>query len=112
MKVIDLLNKIVNGEEVPNKISVKGKKFEYNNSYESIEQLYISEIGIDWLHEIDINLNTEIEIIEEPKKIEKLPEWATSREDKEYTNDEYHCIVVARKVDEIIDYINKDKQCK
>ena len=44
--------------------------------------------------------------VEEEKKIpEKLPEWATSREDKEYTNDEYHCLVVARKVDEIIDYL-------
>lgn len=51
-------------------------------------------------------LNDEVEIIEEPKKIpEKLPKWATTREDKEYTNQEAHILVVSQKINEIIDYL-------
>lgn len=42
------------------------------------------------------------------KKIEKLPKWATTREDKEYTKQEEHILVVSKKLDEIIDKINKD----
>ena len=45
-------------------------------------------------------------LIEEDKQIEKLPIWATRREDKEYTNLEEHILVVARKVDELICKVN------
>jgi translation elongation factor P/translation initiation factor 5A len=69
MKIIDLLNKIANGEEVPKKI--KYKDFEY---------IYAKEIG--WYRRIDdvgtydewfINknrLNDEVEIIEEQEEID------------------------------------------
>ena len=49
MKIINLLNKIINGEEIPEKIKVD-------------DRLFVTE---------DI-LNKEVEIIEEDKKIEKL----------------------------------------
>lgn len=52
-----------------------------------------------------------LEILEEQKKIpEKLPKWATTREDKEYTKQEEHILVVSQKINEIIDYLeNKGK---
>ena len=114
MKVIDLLNKIANGE-------IKlGTKFNWHYKLYDIELIFTERqgaLGLYFQREDRLIglferfnyqiLNDEVEIIQEHKIPEKLPEWATSREDKEYTNDEYHCIVVARKVDEIIDYLEE-----
>ena len=63
MKVIDLLNKIAKGEKFDNcKIKFKG-----------IEPEEISEYFLfDRLYEEDLNLNDEVEIIEEEKRIEKI----------------------------------------
>ena len=72
MKVIDLLNKIANGEEVPKLIMTSGERFvliDYGKDtkiYQMIEEPYTR---------LDINtscLNDEVEIIEEEKEIEKL----------------------------------------
>ena len=70
MKVIDLLNKIANGEEVPKKLKIK--QWEYNSEYENLEyELF------DRLYEADFKLNEEVEILEEEKKIpEKLEDRA------------------------------------
>ena len=114
MKIIELLNKIANGEEVPKKINFCRRNFEYkkdiydylciDENFDKTEDYCLGVSICKWI--FPSMLNDEVEILEEKKKIpEKLPEWATSREDKEYTNDEYHCLVVARKVDEIIDYL-------
>lgn len=105
IRVIDLLNKIENGEAFPSDILIKGRKFEYNWHYESIEQLYRDDIGIDWFDVIDINLNTEVEIIEEPKKIEKLETYEISSANH-YDNES----TLLEKINEIIDYINKEQE--
>ena len=75
MKIIDLLNKIANGEKVPNKIEYRGTKF----LYDILNQCYIEENYNkynDLLMELSdhkgTDLNYEVEIIEEDKKIEKL----------------------------------------
>ena len=77
MKVIDLLNKIANGEKLPDKIKY-GKLIleKIERSYEEID--YVNNEGYNlggflWLH----NLNDEIEIIEENKPIEKLEKIPT-----------------------------------
>lgn len=65
MKLIDLLVKIANGEEVPKLIEYKGARYVFqNNKY----------VGWNDLLKIDFeNLNDEIEIIEDkPKKIKKM----------------------------------------
>ena len=69
MKVIDLLNKIANGEEVPKKIKYKGdiyKKEQFGLDYYTKEEgygLFLKEIN-------DTNcLNDKVEIIEEEKLI-------------------------------------------
>ena len=69
MKIIDLLNKIANGEEVPKKIKVFDGEYEfdtYNNTYRNKEML--GTLGQNY--SLDGVLNDEVEIIEEPKKIE------------------------------------------
>jgi len=70
MKVIDLLNKIANGEEVPKKIKYEGKIWKLvNKTYFSNR----TELLGDYIaNAILLSLNDEIEIIEEDKKIEKL----------------------------------------
>lgn len=74
MKVIELLNKIVNGEEVPKVIK---KQWKYEWQYDEVreEYTYMQETGErfddDWL--VINMLNDEVEILEEEKKIpEKL----------------------------------------
>ena len=103
MKIIDILNKIANGEEIP------------HIQYDDVEA-YIGADGylkdtygdnVEWW--IDkVWLNTEVEIIEEDKKIENIDfDWLQSFEDndKQYTSMQ----VLFEKIDEIIDYLNKEK---
>ena len=67
IKVIDLLVKMANNEKIPKKIKFNGNIYEYkwsninDDKYRLWEDLYL-----------DRDLNEEIEIIEEPKKIEKI----------------------------------------
>jgi hypothetical protein len=70
MKVIDLLNKIANGEEVPKKILIRGYEFHLSNNYQEMNINYAYEDAFDnyWLD--CIGINEEIEIIEEDKEIE------------------------------------------
>ena len=101
MKVIDILNKIANGEEVPEKILYSDKIWywatrenEYVEDYKRLFKYYLDECLIS-------SLNDEIEIIEEDEKIEKLIEPIAS----EYTYD--YVKKVCHKINEIIDYLNK-----
>ncbi len=73
MKVIDLLVKIANGEEVSKKIKFMNSIWEYCKN--GGIQDYINDYDKCLMEFIPINkvgLNDEVEIIEEPKKIEKL----------------------------------------
>ena len=108
MKVIDLLNKIANGEE-PKKIKYRERIYEKDNP-KALENGYVC-IDINgyyhWLNDDveidDINdLNDEIEIIEEDKKIKKLKH---AKEDDILVNGKS----LLDKIDEIIDIVNKLK---
>jgi hypothetical protein len=78
MKVIDLLNKIANGEEVPERIKFLNRTFEFNK--DNLKYKNIEKGKNDLLEYLDfykcIALNKEVEILEdtpkEDKKIEKL----------------------------------------
>ena len=75
MRVIDLLNKIANGEEVPKKIGYDNKIFEFDE----LERQYTFH-NLDYSVNVDLGLsieglrystlNDEVEIIEEDKEIE------------------------------------------
>ena len=91
MKVIDLLNRIANGEEAPKKIKIK--QWENNAEDEDLEyELF------DRLYNEDFELNDEVEIIEEDKKIKKLNE--------NNTNVLTNIIENRKKINEIIDKLN------
>lgn len=78
IKIIDLLNKIANGEEVPKKILLNGIVFEYQGD----DYLYKDEDKNEhWLFSVSYTdkytwlenfLRVEVEILDEPKKIEKI----------------------------------------
>lgn len=70
MKVIDLLNRIANGEEVPKKIKYEGRDMFYCEPckiYE-LEEVEKGELCGTDLYNILDNLNDEVEIIEEDKQ--------------------------------------------
>lgn len=70
MKIVDLIIKIANKEEVPYKIKYNGNIYEFDGE----TQNYLSPVnlGMDFLIGEDIVclLNDEVEIIEESKKVE------------------------------------------
>ena len=83
MKVIDLLNKIANGEEVPKKIRITDIDDRitkhYNFFYDEDDQEYKDDelfpLGTRLI--LDRVLNKKVEILEEEKKIpEKLDKYA------------------------------------
>lgn len=102
IKVIDLLNMISKGEEVPKKIRFENyfyiwRNVEKNYYCKQINHSLESIIG-DYLFN---NLNLELEIIEEDKKIEKIHENYYGH------GNEYLYKMLEDKINEIIDIINK-----
>ena len=73
IKIIDLLNKIANGEEVPKKIKINNVIYEYRGFMYCTEKANYQDIEDYLFGKWNFNiLNDEAEIIEEPKKIEKI----------------------------------------
>ena len=111
MKIIDLLNKIANGEEVP-------KKFKYDNLIftKRWDDAYFDNEGDD-LHDslcIDFsNLNDEVEIIEEDKKIKLITMRAdmVGTIENKIENLNINQMAIEDKINEIINILNKgDKE--
>ena len=105
IKVIDLLNKIANGEEVPKKI--KHNRLIYNwdiVGYLHYEDEEDTEKAFLEGYRTDMCLNDEVEIIEENKKIEPF----TEKEMKVYHDMSAPIDDLVHKVSLIIDHINKE----
>lgn len=106
MKIVDLIIKIANGEEMPKKIIYKNITYEYDEKNEDYYSCYDRGL-FEYLFGYDVQfLNNEIEIIEEPKKVE-IPkhlsnEFIQHLDDMIIDND-IKCI--AHKVNEIINYL-------
>lgn len=110
MKIIYLLNKWFNNEPIPKTIVYGNDLFYWNENlqdYTTSLEPNVIDSNTYFMEQLSFGrLNDEVEILEEQKKIpEKLPKWATTREDKEYTNQEAHILVVSQKINEIIDYL-------
>jgi len=81
IKVIDLLNKIANGEEVPKHIIVNiNDEYFLNKDASSIEELYRTDAGTNWTSYADVQLGYFVEIIEDKEDIniqdiEEMPEY-------------------------------------
>lgn len=99
MKIIDLLNKIANGEALPKKIHIR----EFQSDFIFNGYTYLSDDkesqNIFWCLHSDA-LNYKVEIIEE----NKIPEKLGKIDDNDGYIDQNDVIRIARKVDEIIDY--------
>ena len=109
IKVIDLLNKIANGEEVPSKIEYRNIKFLYdkNNKLYMVENY--NEYN-DFLMELSnhkgTDLNYEVEILEEEKKIpEKLEDYYLDKKGKYPIELTMYEQILRNKTNEIIDYL-------
>ena len=105
IKIIDLLNKIVNGEEVPLKIKWDGDTWgfkeqfnDYLHEKEDEEKEYLFYIGFDNYADTKRFLNCEVEIIEEEKEIEKMHVFKDSQEG---------LIKIGNKINELIDAVNE-----
>lgn len=98
MRMIDLLNKIANGKEVPNKIRFDNK--EWNRVYGEKNVIYIDETDNDlFVYFFRRNTNFTLnDVIEEPKEIKKL--------DENNTNVLTNIIENRKKINEIIDKLN------
>lgn len=98
MKIIDLLNKIANGEEVPSEIKYNNLIYWYDETDDNEFARY-RDIHGEWLF-ADAYLNDEVEILEEKKKI---PEKIEEKEiEVSMAIGEQIC---ANKINEIIDYL-------
>ena len=104
MKIIDLLNKIANGEDKPKKIKYDNQVFEYR---EDMLDYYCYDYDLNLMGYQKV-LNDEVEILEEEKKIpEKL----------EYYDDSIAWVidgigqlsdvdkVIVDKLNEVLDYL-------
>lgn len=108
MKVIDLLNKINNNEEVPEKIKFNNIIFEYsknqkeynnqkdNGYYETLLYRVMNT------HFIDVLLTAEVEVIEEKEEIKEIE--ITERDRRIIMS---FVIKTAEKTNEIIRTVNK-----
>lgn len=104
MKIIDLLNKIANGEEVPKKIKYNNIDYFWCNQCKIYERF--EDGSKDLYNDLD-NLNDEVEIIEEEKKI---PEKCDVLEHCVNFNKNENVLLdnqlkLQNKINEIIDYL-------
>lgn len=118
MKVIDLLNKIANGEEVPKKIKVLDVVYEFDDHYgdyynKSLDRFLFVYMTSEEEWKLAYFLNTKVEIIED-KKIEKidLSDWieiTTKGDLEEETFTKIfnkNATTFVNKINEIIEHIN------
>lgn len=108
MKIIDLLVKISQGEKMPKKIKYEGYVWEYDKVAKDyyrndIDEEYIYLFQELFKNETGFFINNEVEIIEEPKKIEhclKSDRFLCDKAEIEH---------LRTKIDELIDEVNKLK---
>jgi hypothetical protein len=113
MKVIDLLNKIANDEEVPKKIHIRDlDKYTWQEDVKA----YWSDVDEnDLLSDLDLsatNLKEDIDIIEEPQE-HKIPKKITMRAElvgdinNKIENLNINQIAIEDKINEILDYLEE-----
>lgn len=98
MKVIELLDKIANGEEVPDKIIYDNVLYKfYGCAYRDDEGNTLGQNTI-----LDLILDKEVEIIEEDKKIENIDEEYFERAGVNLRDK-----ILKEKINKIIDKLNE-----
>ena len=114
IKIIDLLVKIANDEEVPEKIKIKNVIYEYRGCMYCTEKANYQDIEDYLFGKWNFNiLNKEVEILDEQKKIKKIKQLNNvanckeliELEDKQQINNH----ILKNKINELVDEINKLK---
>jgi hypothetical protein len=119
MKIIDLLNKIANGEELPKKIMYRCKEFDLHYADDKEELPYYISDEFVLIHYINnfYQLNDEVEIIEN-KPIEEIKIEIKDTKNKLLGNSgtEYSIRVIDKilinKINELVKEVNKLKEMK
>ena len=107
IKIIDLLNKIANGEEVPKRIKYQNEIYTYaNDDYCTTNEKWLFSVSytenVAWLNDF---LNTEVEI-----EIEKLNLETDKLRGKEIVRSIDY--LLEGKINELIDVVNELKRDK
>lgn len=114
IKLIDLLNKIANGEEIPKKIKYQNYEYEFNQVDKEYQRWFNGlSYGLGEDRRLDIILDDEAEILEDNDKLEKI-KW----EEKEslakplMINDKVEVLArrtekLKKKIADLIEHINK-----
>ena len=117
IKIIDLLNKIANNEEVPEKIKINNVIYEYRGYMYCTEKANYQDIEDYLFGKWNFNiLNNYAEIIEEPKKIEKISWGEKESLAGDFTESKKQEILARRteklkaSLNELIDGINNLKE--
>ena len=121
MKIIDLLVKISQGERMPKKIKYEGYVWEYSTDG---KDYYRNDVDGEYIYlfqdlfkkETGFFINNEVEIIEEPKKIEKIKilidevnmEYVANDKGEKLSYSESD-LIFADRINKLIEKINKLK---
>lgn len=121
MKIIDLLVKISQGERMPKKIKYEGYVWEYSTDGKDyyrndVDEEYIYLFQDLFKKETGFFINNEVEIIEEPKKIEKIKilideinmEYVANDKGEKLSYSESD-LIFADRINKLIEEINKLK---
>ena len=111
IKIIDLLNKIANGEEVPKEIKVNDNIYHYDET--DCNEFYRYRTMTNELLTDYADLNDEVEIIEEEKKIpEKWNDlsFTTMRNQDDIEHLKGYIATIMRTQNEIIDYLESKEK--
>lgn len=106
IKIIDLLNKLANGEEVPKKIRYQFKTFELSDNEVYLRTDKVKDHDYGWKtllqYVLEYDLNDEVEILEEEKQ-----EIKVNDEKLEQYDDKIGSVLDAldNVLDETIDYL-------
>ena len=103
MKIIDLLNKMSNGEEVPKKIKHQYYDYEWN----TIDKDYQTRDGEMLLGNMNIqyHLNDEIILIEDKVDIDNIEEIKWRESEKEHLG--YGVLVANDKINELVQAVKQ-----
>ena len=123
MKIIDLLNKIANGEETPKKIRITDADdritrhyiFFYDEDDQEYKDDELFPLGARLILDRVLNKKVEVlDLLKEPKKIEKWGEGALEEMEKctDYTLEDLqkYIRILAETQNELIDEINNLKE--
>lgn len=106
IKIIELMQKCANKENIPERIVYKNTVFTLNDckNYYNEEK---DERLLDYIIPTFSNLNDEVEILEDnTEEIEELEEWITRR-DGEVTQQEGKRLEMCYKINELVRAVNK-----